>query len=409
MSEPVEWWITDAYMKEILDLDTQPFATVGRGTRAVARLPADLVGIAGVAVVSVLLLVIVDVSSPFLRAAVGFPLLFVAPGYAAVSVLFPRESPPSETVTTPLFGQTLPVSGVERAALAFGLSVALLPLFGIGIALTPYTFSQTTVVGLISGFVLVCAFLAGFRRIRIPEQNRYEFSFGRAYDTVHAALFGTNSAVHTAVNLILVASMLIALSSVGYALVSPQDGEQYTELQLLTEDDDGELVATDYETTTTPNDSVSLAINLENQEQSEQTYTAVVQEQWVDDGEVLDRIEHDRLEYTLADGESTQDAVSMTPEAESGTVRVAVLLYDESVPESPSLENADRSTYLWVTVGDGGEVAGDAGADGDGGDSEADDGEAEDEDEDDDGGDEEDDEDEGDDDDGEDDDGEDDD
>ncbi|ELY87307.1 hypothetical protein C483_18488 [Natrialba hulunbeirensis JCM 10989] len=362
MSEPVEWWITDAYMKEILDLDTQPFATVGRGTRAVARLPTDLVGIAGVAIVAALLLLIVDVSSPVLRAAVGFPLLFVAPGYAAVSVLFPRESPPSETVATPLFGQTLTVTGVERAALAFGLSVALLPLFGIVIALTPYSFSSVAVVALISGFVLVCAFLAGIRRVRIPEQNRYEFSFARAYDTVHAALFGTDSAVHTAVNLLLVASMLIALSSVGYALVSPQDGEQYTELQLLTEDDDGELVATDYETTTAPNESVSLAIDLENQEQSEQAYTAVVQEQWVDDGEVLDRLEHDRLEYTLADGESTQDEMSMTPEAESGTVRVAVLLYDESVPESPTIENADRSTYLWVTVdaADSDAVGGDA-------------------------------------------------
>ncbi|ELY99424.1 hypothetical protein C482_10356 [Natrialba chahannaoensis JCM 10990] len=340
-------------MKEILD--TQPFATVGRGTRAVARLPADLVGIAGIAAVSALLLLIVDVSSPVLRAAVGFLLLFVAPGYALVSVLFPRENLSPKTTATPLFAQTLSVSGVERAALAFGLSVALLPLFGIGIALTPYTFSSTAVVGFISGFVLVCAFLAGIRRVRVPEQNRYEFSFSRAYDTVHAALFGTNSAVHTAVNLLLVASMLIALSSVGYALVSPQDGEQYTELQLLTEDDNGELVAADYETTTAPNESVSLAIDIENQEQSEQAYTAVVQEQWVDDGEVFDRIEHDRLEYTLADGESTQDVVSMTPEAESGTVRMAVLLYDESVPESPTIENADRSTYLWVTI-DGGDA-----------------------------------------------------
>lgn len=351
MTEPVENRVTDHAMKERLIRTVRPFATVGQGTRdAVARTPTDLVGVAGFAVVAAVLLTAVEITSPVVRAAIGFPLLLLAPGYVTVSVLFPRETPYRRTEKTPLLGQTQSVSGVERAALAFGLSFALLPLIGIGIAASPFAFVEPAVVGTVTGFVLVGTAVAAIRRVRVPANNRYQFRLGHKLDAAYAAVFRTSSPVHTAINLLLVVCMLLALSSVGYALVAPQDGEQQTELQLLTENESDELVAADYETTVEPNESVPLTLGIENQEGTGVEYTAVIEEQWVDDGEILDRTEHQRTTQAVSDGETEYVDGTVTPDAESGTVRIAVLLYDGDVPETPTIENADRSTYLWTEI-----------------------------------------------------------
>ncbi|ELY85629.1 DUF1616 domain-containing protein [Natrialba taiwanensis] len=364
MVEPVDARITDSYMKERLTNTTEPSATVGQGPRAIAsRLPTDLIGVAGFTVLAAVLLLIVEITMPVARVAIGFPLLFLAPGYVTVSVLFPRDEPPARTERVPLIGQTLTVTGTERAALSFGLSFALLPLLGLLIAATPLVYTVTSVVGTVCGFVLVGTALAAVRRARVAQSDRYQFSLARTIDALYTAVFGTSSPVHTAVNVVLVVSMLVALSSVGYALVAPQDGEQYTDMKLLTEDDSGELVTADYQTTTEPGESMPMTISVENQENAEREYTVVVQEQWVEDGsgDVFNRTEHERYSYELGDGDRELTNGTVTPDAESGTVRIAALLYEGEVPESPTMANADQSTYLWTTIE---EASGDEDTDG---------------------------------------------
>ncbi|SIS00663.1 DUF1616 domain-containing protein [Natronorubrum thiooxidans] len=337
-------------MKDLLLRTFRPFATVGLGP-TLARIPTDLVGVAGFVAVATLLLAVVDVASPVVRAIVGFPLLFLAPGYAMVSVLFPRESPIEATDSTPLIGQTRDVTDVERAALAFGLSVALLPLLGLVIAALSWGFTTSTVVATVGGFVLVGVAIAAVRRARIPLQDRYRFQLGRLLGAVRAAIFGSGSAAHTAVNVVLVVSLLLALTSVGYALVSPQQGEQYTSLQLLTEDESGDLVA-GTPSTVEPGDSIAFTTGIENQEGHEQEYTVVVQEQWLEDGDVFERTELQRTEHSVSAGETLTVDRDVTPTAESGTVRIAVLLYDDAVPETPTTDNAYRDGYFWIEIGE---------------------------------------------------------
>jgi uncharacterized membrane protein len=337
-------------MKDLLLRTFRPFATVGlRPT--LARIPTDLVGVAGFVAVATLLLAVVDVASPVVRAIVGFPLLFLAPGYAMVSVFFPRASPIESTGSTPLIGQTRDVTDVERAALAFGLSVALLPLLGLVVAVLSWGFTTSTVVATVGGFVLVGVAIAAVRRARIPLQDRYRFRLGRLLGAVRAAIFGSGSAVHTAANVVLVVSLLLALTSVGYALVSPQQGEQYTDLQLLTEDDSGELVA-GTPSTVEPSNSIPFTTAIGNQEGQDMDYTVVVQEQWIDDGEVFERTELQRTEHSVSAGETLTVDRDVTPTAESGTVRIAVLLYDDSVPETPTTDNAYRHGHFWIEIGE---------------------------------------------------------
>lgn len=331
----------------------QPFTAVRQGSkRLVTELPTDLTGVSGFVLVAVTLLAVVDVGSTLVRAAVGFPLLCFLPGYATVSALFPRASDSRLATDTAVPAGTGGVSDLERLALAFGLSVAILPLLALVIAAGSWGYSTGVVVTVLAGYVLGLVAIAAVRRRRVPPAKRYRVRLGRRVETARTAIVDTNSAVHTAINVALVVSMVLAVTTVGYALVSPQSGEQYTGLELLTEDDAGEYVAGEHPPAVEAGEPVPLTIAVENREGDDTEYTAVVQEQWLSDGTVHDRTEIDRLEYAVSDGETAYGERDVTPVVDSGTVRIAVLLYVDDVPETPTTDNAYRYAYVWVDVTD---------------------------------------------------------
>uniref|UniRef100_UPI00366BD4DC DUF1616 domain-containing protein n=1 Tax=Cryptosporangium minutisporangium TaxID=113569 RepID=UPI00366BD4DC len=170
------------------------------------------------------------------------------------------------------------------------LSFAVLPLLGLAMAAIGWQYTTAAVVWSVTGFVLLAIAVATVPRARVSSAERYRFELGRKLGALRAGLFDSRASV-TAINLVLVVSMVGAAAAVGYALVAPQNDEQYTDLRLLTETDDGEYVAGDLPDTVDCDESIPLVVTVENQEGDHEEYTAVVQEQWVDDGDVLERTE----------------------------------------------------------------------------------------------------------------------
>lgn len=340
-------------MKDRSTRTIQPFTAVRQGSkRLVAGTPTDLVGATGFVLVAVTLLAVLDVDSTLVRAAIGFPLLFFLPGYATVSALFPRDPTAADATTeVPLVAEN-GVTGVERLALAFGLSVAVVPLLALLVATVSAGYSTTVVVTVVAAYVLTLVWIAAVRRLRVPADERYRVRFGRRIAAARRFVFGGSSVVHTAINVALAVSLLLALTTVGFALVSPQSGEQYTTLELLTEDDSGEYVTGEYPSVVEEGESFPVTIAVENREGADREYTAVVQEQWVSDGEVHERTELDRLRYAVPDGETAYGEGEVAPEADGGAVRIAVLLYEDDVPATPTTDNAYRHAYFWVEVVD---------------------------------------------------------
>ncbi len=329
----------------------QPVAALRRRSKSLlAGTPVDLIGVAGFVLVAALLLTVVDTGSTVLRAAVGFPLLFLAPGYVIVSALFPSETPARDATGDGQFliRQTVSLSDAERAALSFGLSFAVLPLLGLVIAVTPFGYTASTVVNTVAGATLLGAGIATARRLAVPPADRYRP--GRRLEAARATIFDAGSTRRVAINVVLVISMLLAVTTVGYAFVAPQDGEQYTSLRLLTEDDTGELVASGYPSEIEPGDAVPLVVAVENREGADEEYTAVVQEQRFEDGELVERNELQRIDYGVGAGETAYADRTLSPEAEDGSIRITVLLYDGDVPETPTAENAYRHGYFWVDI-----------------------------------------------------------
>ncbi|WP_247004873.1 DUF1616 domain-containing protein [Halosolutus gelatinilyticus] len=335
-------------MKDVL---TKPFAAIERRSRSLlAGAPIDLFVAGGFALVAAVLLVVVPTGSRLLRAAIGAPLLFFVPGYVTLSVLFPRATPVSGAAGP--IAQTRELGDGERAAISFGLSLALLPLLGLAIATTPWGFTAPVVVGAVSGFSVVGSCLAIGRRLAVPASERYRVRLGRRLGAVRAATVGANSSVRAIVNVALAISILLSLATVGYAFVAPQQGEQYTDLRLLTEDGSGDFVAAGYPEEIGPDESIPLVIAVENQEREDMEYTVVVQEQRVEDGEVVDRTELQRIGYTVGDGETAYGERNVTPTTTDGDVRISVLLYRGEVPTTPTSDNAYRYTHVWTEVTD---------------------------------------------------------
>ncbi|AQL44887.1 hypothetical protein BV210_19195 (plasmid) [Halorientalis sp. IM1011] len=325
----------------------------GRIQSAVRQVPTDLVLVVAFALGAVSLLT-VGVSSPLVRAVLGFPLLFLVPGYVTVAAAFPRAR--SGTLErTGALGQVREVSGVERAALSFGLSVALLPLLALAIDVSPWPFESPVRAGAVSGYAGVMAAVAVYRRAQVSDADRYRWHVGRTLASIRTALAGTSKR-ETVLNLLVAVSLVAATGAVGYALATPQDGEQYSTISILTENESGDRVAGDYPTDLDTADDRRLVAAVENREGRETTYELVVVVERVDpsgeDNRVTERAVLSRGNATVPPGGTWYYRHGLRPVLDGENLRVSYFLYEGDAPATPTPESASQHAYFWVSAAD---------------------------------------------------------
>lgn len=326
-------------------------------SRLLTSVPSDLLPIVGFLLLVNLSIVVLGVSSPPIRVALGAPLLLFLPGYVLVNTLFPRTSvndPPRRSGGWGLVPEQYCVlDGPERVALSFGLSLAMLPLFALVIGVSRWPYTVDVIVPSLSSLILVGAATSAFRRNAVRPEARFETPFRAWAGRLRRFVFADDLA-NTAVNVALVLSVVLSVAVAGYAFAAPQDGERYSELSLLTETDDGEYVAGNYpEAITTGNES-QLVAAVENREQTETEYTIVTQVERVnasgDSVTVVEASELRRTEMSLNPGEKRYDEHTVSPEMVGDDLRLSYYLYKGDAPERVSEETAYRHVYVWIDV-----------------------------------------------------------
>ncbi len=186
-----------------------------------------------------------------LRPILGLPFLLFFPGYALVSALFPEN-----TV----------LDHVERIALSFGLSIALTPLVGLLLNYT-WIISLTSILVSLSVLILGLCGMAYLRREGIPLDERFDVDLRlnmpdwEDYDTIDKLLV-----VGTVV--LLISSVVLA----AYIVVTPRQGERFTELYIL----GPEGMADGYQTHLQVNESSHLIIGVVNREHEDMEYELVI-------------------------------------------------------------------------------------------------------------------------------------
>jgi uncharacterized membrane protein len=330
--------------------------------RSVLKLPADLAATIALVALTVVVTLAPGISETPLRAVVGFPLVLFVPGYAFVAALFPEAEGRSNDGTSPEDGRAEESSprlrrhlgGLERVVLSFGLSVAVVPLIGLVMNFTPWGLRLAPVLLSISGFTVVSAAIASLRRRRLSEERRFGVPYRRWYATAREALLRPESRTDAALNVLLALSILIAVPSVTYAVVTPEQDEGFTEFYLLTENETGVLVTDGYPTEFTRGQSEELLVGVTNQELEPMDYTIVVTLQRVETRNgsvrVLAEDELQRFHPTVAAGERWVTTYEMTPTTTGTRLRVLFSLYRGDPPPRTTSANAYRTLDLWVNV-----------------------------------------------------------
>ena len=103
------------------------------------------------------------------RIPLGLLMVLFVPGYSLIAALFPKRTD---------------LDGIERLALSFGLSIAVVPLIGLGLNYTPWGIRLTPVVISLAIFAILMALAARLRRQSLPEEERFSVEFRKNVDSL---------------------------------------------------------------------------------------------------------------------------------------------------------------------------------------------------------------------------------
>jgi len=265
-------------------------------------------------VVTVLLIVVITFSPDnALRIAFGLLLVLFFPGYTLVAALFPGKSQ---------------LDGIERLALSFVLSFALVALIGFILNYTPWGIRLYPVLLVITIFILATSLIAWYRRHRLVEVERFVVSLN-----LSLAPWRGKGLADKVLSLVLVLVILGAIGTISYALTAPKVGERFTEFYILgpggnVEDYPGELVR---------GEEASVIVGIINREHEDMSYRVVV---------TIDGIRHNEIGPVLLNpGNKWEGQTGFTPTRLGDNQKVDFLLY-KTGQSKPYL----KPLHLWVDV-----------------------------------------------------------
>ena len=173
-------------------------------------------GRSGLLPLNLLVIVLVSVIILFppntLRIVLGFLFVLFFPGYALMVALFPRKEG---------------MSGIERVALSFGLSIAVVPLIGLIFNYTPWGIRLESMLSSIASFILIISIIAWHRQKGLPEEERFNIEF-----QLKMPSWGISTR-DKVLSITLVLAILSVLGMSGYIIATPKAGEQITEFYIL--------------------------------------------------------------------------------------------------------------------------------------------------------------------------------
>jgi uncharacterized membrane protein len=312
--------------------------------RAIGSLPRDLLATGIFSVLAEVVFTVPWLAATPIRPLVGLPLLLFVPGYTLVSAAFPGNGKVRHPVLGTGHARGSSPDLVERFALAFAMSIVLLPpiailawTLGVGIAASPV---------IVAGVGIVGSVVAGLQRYRLPPRDRFHLPVHRWSEQFQASLDRDGSRSYL-FNAVLAVSVLFAATTVGYALVVPNEGEAYSSLYLGTEAEDGTLVTSGYPSELVSGEPAELLVGIENHEPTRTTYTVVTELRAVSNGEEQ---ELDRFQVTLAPGETLEQPRVIAPDLVGEKLKLQYYLYPGEAPADATTDSAYRTAYIWVTV-----------------------------------------------------------
>ncbi|WP_266081681.1 DUF1616 domain-containing protein [Haladaptatus caseinilyticus] len=333
--------------------------------RPIRRLPADLAVIGALVILTIAVVFIPGLNTSPVRAIIGLLFVLFPPGYAFIAALFPEGISTDEKMTESTEGNPSRfgsgIDGLERVALSFGTSIAIVPLIGLILNFTPWGIRLVPVLLSLSLFTLCMTVIAAVRRWDLPAEERFRVPYKQWGVATKVELLEPDTRADAALNVVLAISLILAVGSVGYVVAVPNQGESFSEFYLLTKNESDQFVADDYPTNFTQGEGKPLYVGIENNEHQQVSYTVLVRLQQVsvtnNTTQVKNTQELKRFQTTLDDNSTWRKKHTISPSMTGTRLRLQYLLYKGSVPANPSQKSAYRELHLWVNVSDSGTAA----------------------------------------------------
>jgi uncharacterized membrane protein len=282
------------------------------------------------------------INETFLRVLFGVPVILFIPGYALIAALFPGAKD---------------IDGIERIALSFGLSIAVVPLVGLALNYTPWGIRLDPIVVSLALLTVCLCVVAQYRRAMLPAGERFAVPYAEIRKSVTAELFPKDAPrLDRALSLILILAIVAAVATTVFVIAVPKEGEKFTEFFILGEKN----MAADYPTLLAVGEPGKLSIGIGNHEYRNISYTvetymvSMTFDEKTNTSSLRSMDLLDRFTVPVTNNQTVIRPYTFTPK-KTGYNRIEFLLFNETVPDSrvtgmARINRSYRDLHLWLTI-----------------------------------------------------------
>ncbi|NMB79772.1 MAG: DUF1616 domain-containing protein [Methanomicrobiales archaeon] len=308
-----------------------------------ARIPRDLLACELWLLCAILSIYLPFLNESFLRVIFGIPLVLFIPGYALIAALFPAAKD---------------LDGIERVALSFGLSIAVVPLTGLALNYSPWGIRLDPIIICLSILTIGLCLVAQYRRAALVPEDRFEVPFAEMKQAVRDEFFPREetSRIDRILSLLLLVAIIAAVLTTVYVIVVPKEGEKFTEFFILGE----KQKAADYPDRLIIGKNSSLFIGIGNHEYRPISYTVetylmnMTFDEATNTSTVTAMKRLDRFTVPVAHNQTVIQPYTFVPDSTNYN-RLEFLLFNETVLDDQvqgmdRINQSYRDLHLWVSV-----------------------------------------------------------
>lgn len=291
-----------------------------------------------------------------IRIILSLPFVLFFPGYMLIFALFPHKKTDRG------------IDFIERIGLSIGLSIMIVPLIGLGLNFTQVGINLVPLLSLIFIFIFGIGIIGIFRWFRTNPNKRFIIS-------IDISISKSGNKIDKTLNILLIITIVIAVSSLIYVVITPKTGEQFTEFYILGSDG----IADNYPRYVQVGESAEGIVGIINHEyktvdytveiwlinqtitydEAEQKNITIIHNMWFID-KLTTTLEHSKID--LEQSWTPQwEAPFSCPINFNGSFKLVFLLFTTPTEEytyyedykhiaEEKLESAYRGLHLWIDV-----------------------------------------------------------
>jgi uncharacterized membrane protein len=277
--------------------------------------PWDLIIIIMLAVL--LIGITLTVQTGILQIFLGVTFVVFFPGYVIVSAIFPKAEI---------------IDNIERIALSFGLSIAVIPLIGLILNYTPWGIRLHTMLTSLFVLIISVSIIAWYRRSQLSVEDRFYILI-----SIELPRGGKLARIDKILTILLIFALIFTFCVFFYVITVPKQGERYTEFYILDEN----RTIENYPNNMTIGQTGTIIVGVTCHEHEITGYTVEIE---------LINLTGERMNMTLGLYSFTlmhnqhNETVYEISFDENGTYKLLFLLYINDIADPY------RELYIWINV-----------------------------------------------------------